>query len=78
MSSGYGTYRPAARAIAQKTVELENNRRNSGHWSLCWRCQKDRPIYGGSIKFFGSVRRFICKGCIDARSGIAKVEGGAA
>ena len=31
---------------------------------LCWKCQKDKPPKGGSFKFFGTVRRFICVDCV--------------
>lgn len=35
---------------------------------LCWKCQKDKPLAGGSLKFFGGgVRRFICKQCVATR-----------
>ncbi len=34
---------------------------------LCWKCQKDKPPKGGSFKFFGTVRRFICVDCVLAK-----------
>lgn len=33
----------------------------------CWKCQKDKPTKGGAIKFFGTVRRFICVDCVLAK-----------
>jgi len=38
---------------------------------LCWKCQKDKPQLGGSAQtldgFGGSLHKFICKDCIDAK-----------
>lgn len=48
----------------------------SSRLQLCWKCQKDKPLKGGSIKMFGSVRRFICYDCLIARQSVtAKAEG---
>lgn len=30
----------------------------------CWKCQQDKRLLGGSIKMFGTVRRFICVDCV--------------
>lgn len=81
MTSGYGAYRPAGLAIAQKSAEASNNKRMKGKWQMCWRCQKDKPLHGGSIQMLGgmvpgTVRKFICADCLKAKQ--AKTEGGAA
>ncbi len=39
----------------------------NGKPQMCWKCQKDKSTLGGSLKFFGSVRRFICKECVEAK-----------
>lgn len=81
MSSGYGAYRPAALAISQKSAAARNEKRMNGKWQLCWRCQKDRPLHGGSVQMLGgrvpgTVRKFICADCLKSKQ--AKSEGGAA
>jgi hypothetical protein len=38
-----------------------------GQPQMCWKCQKDKPLFGGTIKMFGSVRRFICVDCVLAK-----------
>ena len=48
-------------------AELSNRRRMARYPQLCWRCQKDKSLAGGSIKMFGSVRRFICKDCVEEK-----------
>lgn len=43
---------------------------------MCWKCQKDKPPKGGSFKFFGSVRRFICVDCVlTKQTALAKERG---
>jgi hypothetical protein len=34
---------------------------------MCWKCQKDKPMKNGTIKMFGTVRRFICADCVLAK-----------
>ena len=39
---------------------------------MCWKCQKDKPSFGGSLKMMGgqvpgALARFICKDCIEAK-----------
>jgi hypothetical protein len=42
---------------------LSNNRWMKGRKQLCLRCQKDKYLKGGSIKFIGTFRTFICLDC---------------
>jgi len=39
----------------------------SRHKQLCWRCQKDKVTKGGSIKMLGSLKKFICADCLQAK-----------
>ena len=49
----------------------------SGKPQLCWKCQKDKHLLGGTLKFFGPLRRFICVDCVLAKKvEIAKTEKG--
>lgn len=49
-----------------------------GKWQICWKCQKDKPTGGGSLKFFGGgVRRFICRDCIAAKQAAIAAAAGA-
>jgi hypothetical protein len=39
---------------------------------MCWKCQKDKQTFGGTIKMMGgqvpgALARFICKDCIEAK-----------
>jgi hypothetical protein len=36
----------------------------NGRPQMCLKCKKDKPPKGGSFKFFGTVRRFICVDCV--------------
>lgn len=79
--SGYGAFSPAKQASTQKTPEANNNRRMARSWQLCWRCQKDKPLLGGSIQMLGgyvpgAVRKFICLDCLNEKK--QKIDGGAA
>jgi hypothetical protein len=48
----------------------------NGQKQLCWKCQQDKRLFGGTIKMFGSVRRFICVDCVLAKQvEIAKAKG---
>ena len=48
-------------------ADLKNRQRMARYPQLCWKCQQDKTLKGGSIKMFGSVRRFICKDCVEAK-----------
>ena len=68
---------------------LENNsfavnpQQNFTKWAnrrglLCWKCQQTKPRQGGSEKmmagFTNSLRRFICKDCVEAKQRSLKLE----
>jgi len=66
---------------AQKSYVAENllaytatrdlNRFRSSRTKMCWKCQKDKPQYGGSAQtldgFGGMVHKFVCRDCLDAK-----------
>lgn len=61
-----------AENIKTLTAHLDNERWMHKKKKLCWKCQKDKSTYGGSIKMMGgyvpgAVARFICKDCIDLK-----------
>lgn len=43
----------------------------NGRGLMCWKCQQTKPRQGGSEKmvagFTNSLRRFICKDCVEAK-----------
>jgi len=45
---------------------------------MCWKCQQTKPRQGGSEKmmagFTNSLRRFICKDCVEAKQRSLKLE----
>lgn len=58
-------------------ADLANQKRMNERPQMCWKCQKEKHIKGGSLKFFGSVRRFICVDCVLAKQvAIAREKGG--
>jgi len=54
------------------------NRYRSSRTKLCWKCQKDKPQLGGSAQtldgFGGSLHKFICRDCLDAKERSMKRE----
>ena len=39
---------------------------------ICWKCQKDKFVFGGTIKMMGgnvpgALARFICQDCVEAK-----------
>lgn len=57
-------------------ADLKNKKWMNARPQMCWKCQKEKPIKGGSLKFFGSVRRFICVDCVLAKQvALAKERG---
>lgn len=55
--------------VVQENIRALDPQSSNARWmstrpQLCWKCQKDKPTRGGSIKFFGTVRRFICVDCV--------------
>jgi len=31
---------------------------------LCWKCQKDKPQKGAKIRFYGTLKSFVCADCV--------------
>ncbi len=55
-------------AVNPRLANEETMRRKK---QLCWKCQCDEPLFGGSLRFLGadrSTRIFVCKKCIDKRN----------
>jgi hypothetical protein len=51
---------------------LASQNKSARHWWMCWKCQKEKPTAGGSIKMMsgntsGTLARFICKECVEAK-----------
>jgi len=67
------TFSPLQENIKTLEPSFETKRWMNAHKNLCLRCQKDKPIKGGSVKFFGGLKRFICVDCIQAK--LSKTEG---
>lgn len=68
MSNRLKTFSAIQQNIQATSGLLDNERRMVRKKQLCWKCQNDKPLLGGSLKFFGGgVRRFICKQCVDNR-----------
>ena len=44
--------------------DTKTKRWMTGRPQMCWKCQKEKLLRGGSIKMFGTVRRFICVDCV--------------
>jgi hypothetical protein len=57
--------------IAATSAQNDFRRRVNTRPRMCWKCQKDKPFYGGELRmmdgFGGRLARFICKDCIEAR-----------
>ena len=35
---------------------------------MCWKCQKDKPTFGGHIKtYVGGPMKFICRDCLEEK-----------
>lgn len=70
-------FSPLQENIKALDAYSKNNRWMSRRPQLCWKCQKDKPMMGGAIKFFGAIRRFICIDCVLAKKAeIARAEKG--
>jgi hypothetical protein len=69
---GQGAINVVSENISTLSPLLDNKRWMHTKKKLCWKCQKDKSPYGGSIKMMGgyvpgAIARFICKDCIDAK-----------
>ena len=68
--NGYG--KVIGQNVAALSGQLHNEQRMNRKWKMCWKCQKDKPVFGGSLKMMGgyvpgALARFICKDCIEAK-----------
>ena len=64
---GNGFKHMVADNIAALQGQLRNERRMNKKFKLCWKCQKDKPPYGGYLRIAAGLHKFICKDCMDAK-----------
>ena len=68
---GQGQRSYVAENLLGYTATRDLNRYRSSRKKMCWKCQKDKPQYGGSAQtldgFGGMVHKFICRDCIVAK-----------
>jgi len=67
MRNGFRSFSPAKENAYALSAKTENERFMHSRPQMCLRCQKDKYLKGGSIKFIGTFRKFICKDCVDTR-----------
>jgi len=67
MSNGFRIFSPAKENAYALSAKRENERFMHSRPQMCLRCQKDKYLKGGSIKFIGTFRKFIFKDCVDAK-----------
>jgi len=67
MSNGFRSFSPAKESAYALSAKTENERFMHPRPQMCLRCQKDKYLKGGSIRFIGTFRKFICKDCVDAK-----------
>jgi hypothetical protein len=60
-SRGFSALQENIRALdpQRQTQKWMNNRPQ-----MCWKCQQNKRVFGGSIKMFGNLSRFICVDCV--------------
>lgn len=58
------TFNVVSQNIRALDADTQTKRWMSTRPQICWKCQKDKPMKGGTIKMFGTVRRFICVDCV--------------
>lgn len=48
---------------------FQHKKRIAMHKNMCWKCQKEKSLKNGKVKFFGAgaPRMFICADCVAAR-----------
>jgi hypothetical protein len=75
---GQGQRSYVAENLLGYTATRDLNRYRSSRTKMCWKCQKDKPQYGGSAQtldgFGGMVHKFICGDCIHAKQRSLKLE----
>jgi hypothetical protein len=67
MNTGISKFNAVTENIRALDAKTKNEKWMKTRPQLCWKCQKDKNISGGSLKFFGNVRRFICCDCVLAK-----------
>jgi hypothetical protein len=67
MTHGTQKFNVVQQNISATSPEIKNKRWMNQKPQMCWKCQKDKSMLGGSLKFFGTVRRFICVDCVFAK-----------
>lgn len=68
-------YHPGKQALSSRTEEL----RVKKEWTkkkTCWKCQKDKPVAGGSLTVRPNFFKFICKQCCEAKKANNETSGG--
>ena len=67
MRNGFKSFSPAKENADALSAKTEHERYMHSRPQMCLRCQKDKYLKGGSIRFIGTFRKFICKDCVDER-----------
>jgi hypothetical protein len=76
MNTGISKFNAVTENIRALDAKTKNENWMLARPQLCWKCQKDKDIRKGSIKFFGNVRRFICCDCVLAKQvALKNIEG---
>jgi len=65
--AGFSKFNVVRQNIAAYKAESNNNQRMLNHRQMCWKCQKEKPLKGATMKFFGSVRMLICADCVTSK-----------
>jgi len=57
--------------LAAYSVTRAFNKYRATRKKTCWKCQKDKPQFGGRAQtldgFGGNIHKFICQDCIEAK-----------
>lgn len=64
---GQGARNIIADNISATSAQINDQKRMNRHWKMCWKCQKDKPVYGGKLRISTGLHLFICKSCMDAK-----------
>ena len=67
MRNGFRSFSLAKENADALSAKTEHERYMHSRPQMCLRCQKDKYLKGGSIKFIKTFRTFICKECVDAK-----------
>jgi len=67
MSNGFRSFLPAKENAYALSAKTEYERFMRSKPQMCLRCQKDKHLKGGTIKFIGTFRTFICLDCKTAK-----------